>query len=217
MALASWQTCTAREWLALGLLMATASCSSQYRPHTGPRLSVLMDEGGVAYERDGQRFKHGFAGGGLVEAVEDDPEAKQAAERYQSRMTSGLILYLVGTGCLVTGTVVGLSTIDERDDHSDKDAVAAGGLLCGVAGLIAGASLLASGMPYQWDAINIYNDNLEKRRAIFPLPGPPGFVPYAPIPAPVPAPAPAPVPPPPPAPPPLTPGTTDAGALDAGG
>lgn len=212
MARASWPTCTAREALALCVLVTTASCSSQYRPHTGPRLSVVMDEGGMAYERDGQRFKHGFAGGGLVDAVENDPEAKQAADRYQSRMTSGLILYLVGTGCLVTGMVVGLSTIDDRSDHSGKDAVAVGGVLCGVAGLIAGASLMASGMPYQWDAINIYNDNLEKRRAIFPAP-PPAYVPYAPVPSPPPA---APPPPPPPAPPASDAGTGDAGTGDGG-
>lgn len=90
-------------------------------------------------------------------------------------MTSGFVLYLVGTGCLITGMVVGLSTIDERERHSDKDAIAAGGLLCGVAGLVVGASLLASGMPYQYDAVNIYNDNLERRRAIMlPPPAPPG-------------------------------------------
>ncbi|MCL4752731.1 MAG: hypothetical protein KJ015_21405 [Myxococcales bacterium] len=212
MARASWPTCTARRALTLGLALMTASCSSRYQPQTGPRLSIVMDEGSLTYVRDGQKFKHGMMGGGLVEAVEDDPEAKEAAERYHSRMTSGFVLYLVGTGCLITGMVVGLSTIDERERHSDKDAIAAGGLLCGVAGLVVGASLLASGMPYQYDAVNIYNDNLERRRAIMlPPPAPPGYVPYAPVPVPAPA------PPAPPAPPQLTPlGGGDAGPTDAG-
>lgn len=213
MARASWQICT--EAVALTLVVSMG-CSSRYRPVDGPRLSVVMDEGSVTYVRDGQRFKHGMMGGGLVEAVEDDPEAKEAAETYNSRLTSGFVLYLVGTGCLITGMIAGFSTIDDRGDHSERDAVAAGGLLCGVAGLIAGASILASGIPYQYDAINIYNDNLEKRRAIMlPPPGPPGYVPYAPVPvpAPKPAPAPTPVPPPPPAPP-L--GGGDGGAPDGG-
>ena len=189
--------------------MLALGCSSRYQPQTGPRLSVVIDEGSVTYVRDGQKFKHGFAGGGLVEAVADDPEAKEAADKYHSRMTSGLVLYLVGTGCLVTGMIVGLSTIDEREQHGDRDAVAVGGLLCGVAGLVAGAALLASGMPYQYDAVNIYNDNLDKRRAILlPAAGPPGFVPWAPLPVPAPAPVPS-APPPPPL------GAGDAGAAPA--
>ncbi len=212
MARASWPTCTAVDALVLCLALTSASCSSRYQPQTGPRLAVVMDEGSLTYVRDGQKFKHGMMGGGLVEAVEDDPEAKEAAEKYHSRMTSGFVLYLVGTGCLITGMVVGLSTIDEREPHSDKDALAAGGLLCGVAGLIAGASLLAAGIPYQYDAVNIYNDNLDKRRAIMlPPPGLPGYVPYAPVPVPAPTPV---GPPPAPPPPPL--GGGDAGASDAG-
>lgn len=212
MARASWPTCTARRALALGLALSLGACSSQYQPVTGPRLSVVMDEGSLTYVRDGQKFKHGMMGGGLVEAVEDDPEAKEAAEKYHSRMTSGFVLYLVGTGCLVTGLVVGFSTIDEREDHSDRDAVAAGGLLCGVAGLIVGASLLAAAMPYQYDAVNIYNDNLDKRRAIMlPPTVPPGWVPYPPVPIPAPAPAPAPPPPPP-----LAGGDAGSDAADGG-
>ncbi len=216
MALASWPTCTAREAVAICLVVATTSCSSSYQPQMGPRLSIAMDEGSLTYVRDGQRFKHGFTGGGLVEAVEDDPEAKQAADRYQSRVSSGLVLYLVGTGCLVTGMVVGFDTLRDRESSATKDAVLAGALVCGVAGLIAGGSLLASGMPYQWDAINIYNDNLERRRAIvLPPAGPPGYVPYSPVPVPLPTPTLTPPPPPP-----LgggatpDPGSTDAGAAD---
>jgi hypothetical protein len=219
MAHASSQICTARDAVALCLMLSIGGCSSQYQPQMGPRLSVVLDEGGITYVRDGQRFKHGFMGGGLVDAVEDDPEAKEAAEKYHSRMTSGFVLYLVGTGCLLTGMFVGLSTIDERERHDGKDAIALGGLACGAAGLIAGASLLASGIPYQYDAINIYNDNLDQRRAIMLPPA------AMPVPAPyVPVLVPPPAPPAPPAPPPplggsapdVGGGAADAGAADGG-
>lgn len=217
MAHASSQTCIARELLAGLLAISIAGCSSQYQPQLGPRLSVMLDEASVTYVRDGQKFKHGFMGGGLVEAVEDDPEAKEAAEKYQSRTTSGFVVYIVGTACLLTGMYAGFSTIDDREPHREKDALAVGGLLCGVAGLITGVALLASGAPYQYDAINIYNDNLEKRRAIMLPPmrlPPPGYVPYAPVP--VPAPPGATPPPPKPAPPPLGGAAGDAGAPNVG-
>ena len=226
MARASSRTCTVpepsirgrnlrRSATALLVALSVGACSSQYQPQTGPRLSVVMDEGSLTYVRDGQRFKHGFMGGGLVEAVEDDPEAKEAAQKYQSRMTSGFVLYAVGTVCLLTGMIAGFSTIDDRGNHEGTDAVAAGGLLCGVAGLVTGASLLASGMPYQYDAVNLYNDNLEKRRWVMtPRPAPPGYVPYAPVLVPPGPPARA-APPPPPS---AAPSAPDAGvpALDAG-
>jgi hypothetical protein len=223
MALASWQTSTAPRALAFGLILTTVSCTSHYQPVTGPRLSVVLEDGAPTYVRDGRKFKHGITGGGLVDAVEDDPEAKKAAETFNSRTTTGLVLYLVGTGCLLTGLFVGVGTLDDRDRNSDRDALAAGGILCGVAGLLTGGGLIASGMPYQYDAINIYNDNLERRRAIMlpppgPLgppapPGPPGYVPYAPVPVPMPAPLPLPTRPPPP---PLGGGTSGPGAGDAG-
>lgn len=176
-------------------LLVTTGCSSHYQPQLGPRLSVILDGGSIAYVRDGQKYPHGFMGGGLVEAVEDDPEAKEAAETHRSYMTSGFIVYLVGTACLVAGVVVAIDTIDDPEPHGDKDAIAAGGVLCGLTGGIAGAALMAAGVPYQYDAINIYNDNVERRRAAQPLPMlPPGYVPYVPVPSPAPLPSAPPAP-----------------------
>jgi len=172
--------------------LAVTACSTRYQPQLGPRVSVVMEGGTPAYVRDGKTYPHGFAGSGLVEAVGDDAEAREAAETYQSRMTSGFVLYLVGTGCLLTSVLVGAPTLDENDRSSSKDAVIGGTLICALAGLISGGVLLASAQPYQLDAINIYNDNVERRRVWVPT-----GVPYAP---PVVAPPAAPVAPPPAAP-----------------
>lgn len=212
MAHASSLTCTARRGLALLSVAALLSCSTKYQPQLGPRLSIVMEGGSPVYVRDGKKFEHGFAGGGLVDAVEDDPEAKAAAETYHSRMTSGFALYLVGTACLITGVSVGLSHIDDNQRSNSTDALAIGGLLCGFAGLISGGVLLVSGQPYQMDAINIYNDNVERRRLV-PAPpiyvGTPGYTPYAPVPV-LPAKRPVPTAPPPPPPPPATDGGASA-------
>jgi len=177
--------------LSLTLLSA---CSTRYQPNAGPRLSVVMESGSLAYSRDGRTYRHGFAGSGLTEAVEGDVEAREAAEKYQSRMTSGFVLTLVGTGCLLTGMITGIESIDDDRRSDGKDALIGGTLLCGLAGMIAGAALLASAQPYQWDAINIYNDHVERRRPWWlgptpPVPyGPPSVVPPPPPPPPLPAP-----------------------------
>ncbi len=72
-----------------------------------------------------------------------------------------------------------------------NDAAAGGLLACGLGGLFGGSFVMMSAQPYQYDAINIYNDNLERRRMFMPMPPPWA----APIPAPQPsAPAPAPAP-----------------------
>ena len=212
MAHASSLTCTARNGLALLAVAALVSCSTKYQPQLGQRLSVVIEGGSPVYVRDGKKFEHGFAGSGLVDAVEDDPEAKEAAETYHGRMTSGFALYLVGAACLITGVSVGLSHIDDNQRSDSADALTVGGILCGFAGMISGAALLVSGQPYQMDAINIYNDDVERKRMFVapPMPiGPPGYVPYAPVPV-LPATRPVPSAPPPPPPPPATDGGVDA-------
>ncbi|MEZ4220032.1 MAG: hypothetical protein R3B13_03815 [Polyangiaceae bacterium] len=191
---------------ATGLLLAstvfTTACSTRYIPRAGPHISMVMEGGSQAYSKHGKVYKHGFAGSGLVEAVEDDPEALEAAETYQSRMTSGFLLVIAGTLCL-TASIVILASRDPLEGRSSKyDSLAAGTALCGLGGYIGGGAVMASGLPYHFDAINIYNDNVDRRRGYVPLGYPPPAVPgYAPpgVPMPLPSPAPAPSSPAPPA------------------
>jgi hypothetical protein len=72
-------------------------------------------------------------------------------------------------------------------------------------GVVTGLVLVMTAQPYQWDAINIYNDHVEQRMNAMrcsPYYCPQGFqapyAPRAPMPAPAPSPPPAPPPPPPP-------------------
>ncbi|MCA9596600.1 MAG: hypothetical protein KC776_24960 [Myxococcales bacterium] len=162
--------------LALALLaLELSACSTHYTPQRGPRLSIVMEGGSPAYERDGRRYPHGFAGSGLVEAVSDDPEAREAAETYESRMTSGFVLSVLGAACAVGGIVL----LSPREDRTDtQTTVGLGALACAVGTTIAGSVVLISAQPYQYDAINIYNDHAERRRF------PPAPVYYAPPPPP---------------------------------
>jgi hypothetical protein len=198
-----------------GVLIGTLllGCSSQYRPRSSSRLSVTMEGGAPSYVRDGKDYSPGLFGGGLVDAVSDDPEARAAAETYQSRTVTGFVLVLVGTACAIGGMILVLpdaADTDQSDRDSTRTGLGAGALACAAGGLIAGSVLVMTGAPYQWDAINIYNDHAEERmlrRMAVPIPGyapgvvPPGVVPPSGIPQPAPpAPPPATIPPAPPAP-----------------
>jgi hypothetical protein len=156
----------------LSCAVTTQACSTHYVPQPGPRLSVIIDGGQIAYARDGKKFNHGFFGGGLVKAVEDDPEAREAAETYRGRNVGGFVSTLVGELCLIGGLVTLAANLDSQK-RSTND-LALGAIACGVAGVITGAVFFATAQPYQWDAINIYNDNVERRRPVWvALPPPP--------------------------------------------
>lgn len=156
-----------------------SGCATQYRPRPGPRLSIVLEGGSPKYVRDGQEFPAGVFGGGLVDAVENDPEAREAAETYQSRVTTGVVLTGVGTLCTAAGLYFLFSEIDRREeDRSDTRAgLGAGALLCAFGTLLAGSIVIATAPPYHWDAINIYNDHAEERLLRHYAVPPPGWAP----------------------------------------
>jgi hypothetical protein len=170
----------------LALTLVCAGCSTHYQPRPGPRLSLVMEGGSLAYQRNGETIQHGFFGGGLVDAVETDPAAVEAAETYQGRLIGGFVAQIVGIGCFAAGTGWALS----EESDSTQASILVGSLGCLLAGAITGTVLFASAQPYHWDAINIYNDN--KQLGIYPVA--PSYAPAYPPPYP----PPAPMPPPPP-------------------
>ncbi len=199
--------------IGVALSIALPACSTHYQPMPGPRISTVVQGGGPVYVRDGREFPHGFVGGGLVDAVEGDPQATEAAETYRDRNVAGLIVSGIGTLCLIGG-IVGLATTRDStgsygSSNQSADYIAGGAILCGLAGLIAGPIVVASGQTYQFDAVNIYNDHVEQRMRM-PYYPPPGAYPVpptatAPGPPRLPPPASAPPAPAPPALPPAPP------------
>lgn len=145
------------------LLAALAACSSHYTPRAGRRLSLVMRNGDMTYVRDGQSWRAGVFGGGLVKAVKGVPAAERAARTYHDRMTNGFLGYILGAVCTI-GTVSYLAAeaSDHRYDGAEEPSPVLIGASVGCAVLMFGSLGYAlSGAPYQWDAINLYNDAIE--------------------------------------------------------
>lgn len=127
-------------------------------PRSGRRLSIIQEDGRPALVRQGIVFDHGLFGGGVEDAVRGVPAAEEAARTYHHRMVTG---FLVGMGGLVCSMIAfGYATdagLREDEDASAELAVSAGCFVGSMAGLI----YMASGPPYMYDAINIYNDSVE--------------------------------------------------------
>jgi len=139
-----------------------SGCATTYAPRPGPRLSVVMEEGGLAYVRDGQKFEHGMFGTGLIEAVEGVPEAEEHARTYRDRNVSGFATSLIGAGMIVGGAAMTADSF--RSDRSTAhQGVSLGLLLGGVVVEVVASMIMASAPPHQHDAINIYNDAVEAR------------------------------------------------------
>jgi hypothetical protein len=181
-----------------------SGCATRYQPRPGPRISIVMSGGAPKYVRDGQEFTIGPFGGGLTDAVASDPEALEAAETYESRTTTGVILVGVGALCTAAGLVLIISEVNRSPEDRDgaRTGLGAGALLCAVGGLLSGSIVAMTAPPYHWDAINIYNDHAEERLLRHYTTPPPGYAPGVVPPGVTPptgtTPTPAPPPPPPP-------------------
>lgn len=176
-------------------VLALAGCSSQFMPPRDPHITTIVQGGMLTYVRDGRKFPHGLSGSGLVSAVSGDPEARQAAETYYHHNVTGFVLNGVG----LFGVVGGSATfVAERPANSNRlnagQAVAITAMVAGLACTITGLVLIATGQPYQFDAVNIYNTHVDEKlrgyappgyapRPGYPLPPryslPPGYVPPA--------------------------------------
>ncbi len=156
---------------AVAAILVAAACSTSYVPRSGRRIAVVMDGGQLAYQRDGQVYTHGLFGGGLVDAVQGVPAAEEAARSFRRRMASGFVMLFGGLVC----SMVALEVAFERsaDDESERPLAVSGG--CLLVGLTGGV-VLGSAAPYQWDAINLFNDAVEPA-APPPASGPPGAQP----------------------------------------
>ena len=170
----------ARATIVIALAAAlAAACSTAYRPRPGRRLSVVMEGGQLAYQRDGQVYSHGLFGGGLVDAVSGVPAAEEAARTFRARSAVGLLALLGGLTC----SFVALEVAFQRsaDEEAERPLLLGSGCLLVS---LTGAIVVGSAVPSQWDAINLYNDAVEP---VAPPPPPPMAPPGATTPPPAPA------------------------------
>lgn len=139
----------------LALSYPMSACSSGYTPRQTGRIAIVMQDGNQAYARDGRVHQHGLLGGGLVDAVHGVPQAEEAARTYRRRVGWGLVSMVGGAVC----SSVALAFTIDQDSGESSDLAAATSIAClGLMGL--GAGLAISGVTYQHDAVNIFNDSV---------------------------------------------------------
>ena len=143
------------------ILWSSASgCASTYHPVNSPRLSVVMDGGGISYVRDGKRFEGGLFGGELDKAVQGNSRAEEYASSFKTGMITGFALGLVGAGTAIVGASVFGA---DAANHPGGQSVPPTGLVILGAGLlidIIGGAIELGALPNFYDAINAYNDSV---------------------------------------------------------
>lgn len=141
-------------------------CSSAYIPRRSAHLSMRMDSGSLAYERDGKKFAGGLFGGNLEEAVQGVPLAEKYAAEYKTGVTGGFVLILAGAAGVVAGTSLDASEYNQRGSSVPGWSTIGAGIVAYAAGLI----WMLSSQPHLFDAVNAYNDGVDAPAA---EPGPP--------------------------------------------
>jgi hypothetical protein len=143
-----------------GLVGCTTACSSAYIPQPGPRVSIVMENGSLAYVRDGKTYEGGFLGGDIEEAVRGNPRAEQYAHDYKSGVVTGFALSMVGIAGVAAGSTL---TVIEASRMGGSDSVPVTGLVILGAGVLLdliGSGIMTAAVPHLYDAVNAFNDGV---------------------------------------------------------
>jgi hypothetical protein len=159
---------------------------------------MTFEGGQVAFVRDGKHYRSLLVGGSLSDAVEGDPEAERIARKARNLEIGGYVFALGGIAPLV-GAVAVQANSHPADEHQGTVTAL---LLSSIACEVVSLSLTLNAVPRFYDAINIYNDNVDRSLLV---PGPPPRALRVAPPSAVAAPRPS---PPVPAPAPANPGPT---------
>jgi len=157
------------------------ACSSSYEPAKSPRISFVYDGGQPVFVKNGERYHSFIVGNALIDAVAGDPQAEAEAHAARNLQVGGFVLSLGGLGAL--GSAVAVQANSHPSDA--HNGVVGGLVISALAAEMVSLALTFSSIPHFYDAINIYNDDVDRALA------PPLLVRVAPPAIPVPAPAPA--------------------------
>jgi len=133
-----------------------------------------MENGKPMLVKNGTHYDPGVLGSGLVQVVEDNPEALEHAEAFRNRNILGLALSAGGAAFALGGATVLAYSAARTGGPSDVAALTSGTvMLSGIGLMMASTFVLMSAPPRFYDAINVYND------AVAPAPPwpmvPPGY------------------------------------------
>ncbi|HEX8795540.1 MAG TPA: hypothetical protein VF765_31540 [Polyangiaceae bacterium] len=166
----------------LALLAPTSlGCASSYVPRPGPHVALVQDGGTISYVREGVKYDGGIFGGDIEEAVSGSPRAEEYAREYKTGMTTGFIMTMIGAlGAVGGGVWIG--------DAASQNPVSNSGitsgtvvLLSGIVVELVGAGIAARAQTHLYDAVNVFNDEVDagRVRAAPPVYGPPQVAPPA--------------------------------------
>ena len=163
--------------LALVLVVALCGCFSTEHVGRDPRkVYVTMKDSRRGYTKAGEFHAESGFGGNLVELVADNPAAERSARTFRNRSIGGALMTIGGSLCLPAVMIYSLNRALE--DESDAFTRNAFTLMIGCAVLsTVGVMYWTSGMPYQMDAVNIYNDGVDAVAPQWPPPPAPQLPP----------------------------------------
>ncbi len=174
------QSVRARAVVLVALLAPTSlGCASSYVPRPGPHVALVQDGGTISYVREGVKYDGGIFGGDIEEAVSGSPRAETYAREYKTGMTTGFVLTMVGA----LGFVGGAGLLGgEEAQTTNWDSTATTALVVMLSGLVVelvGAGIAARAQTHLYDAVNVYNDDVDtgRLRAAPPGYGPPPVAP----------------------------------------
>lgn len=151
---------------AAGLLAAATlatACNATYQPRPSRMLKWTMIDGAPAVMRQGRPYPVNGFGQGLTEAVADNPRALEHATAHREGTIWGLVTALGGAAVMFMSPVLLLAGNDGPGQDPSEGAVslAIGGAVTGIVLYGFGLGMVASAQPRMYDAVNVYNDDLE--------------------------------------------------------
>jgi hypothetical protein len=151
----------------------TGGCATHYVPNADGLVKVVMEGGQPQYERGDEVYPMGSFGSGLEDAVHGNPRAEEAARTFHHHMLAGFLSEIGGLVCFAGATGIAAGTRDQQTQQT----AALTGLGCLLVGSAVGLGLMMSGAPYQYDAINIYNDGVKDAQGRLAVPNPSSVAP----------------------------------------
>ena len=156
------------KWALLALALSPLACATTYEPKS-PRIAVVRGVFNRGFVKDGVYYPGGLFGGRVGEAVQGVSEAERHACAYGALSTAGSFT-IFGSEGLAIGASVASATMPRGDARSNTEL----GLVIGSAvALVMGIVLHLAAEPHLYDAANIYNDEMDRRRAAKPAPAAP--------------------------------------------
>jgi hypothetical protein len=136
-----------------------ASCSTGYFPRPSAGIRMTMSDGSPVFWKEGKLVQKGIFGEGLAAAMTEVPEAQEQARTWRSRNITGIVLASVGGALMIGGAAI----IDPGAGFNARNTATFSMLLGGLVLALSGAITGASGQARLFDALNLYNDKVERR------------------------------------------------------